>query len=245
MNAMTNFTLHSLRANRVRTAVTIAGVALAAALLTAVLTTYFSFTDYLYRSEAANAGTWMAYAEADDMAASEADIARAQDDPRVTGVATLEDAGFAALTEAQQEKLGIYMPILSVSGNAEDIAGIHPSEGRMPENPGEIMLFAAWKEYGGTQLGDTLTLSVGDREAVLAPGEKGSESNGSMEAAYGTAYNLDPETVEITDGTRLNSTIGYLQATQDGGIFNEQLVNQRERTYTVVGFCPPAWARLA
>lgn len=236
MNAMTNFTLRSLRANRVRTAVTIAGVALAAALLTAVLTTYFSFTDYLYRSEAANAGTWMAYAEVDDMAASEADITRAKDDPRVTGVATLQDAGFAELTEAQQEKLGIYMPILSVSGDAEDIAGIHPSEGRMPENPGEIMLFATWKEYGGTQLGDTLTLSVGDREAVLAPGEKGSESNGSMEAAYGTAYNLDPETVEIVDGTQLNSTIGYLQATLDGGIFNERLVNERERTYTVVGF---------
>ncbi|MEE0706054.1 MAG: ABC transporter permease, partial [Adlercreutzia sp.] len=236
MNAMTNFTLHSLKANRVRTAVTIAGVALAAALLTAVLTTYFSFTDYLYRSEAANAGTWMAYAEVGDMAASEGDIARAQDDPRVTGVATLEDAGFAALTEAQQEKLGIYMPILSVSGDAEDIAGIHPSEGRMPENPGEIMLFAAWKEYDGVELGDTLTLSVGDREAVLVPGEMAAASEGSMEAAYGTAYNVDPTTVEIVDGTRLNSTIGYLQATQDGGIFNEQLVNERQRTYTVVGF---------
>ncbi|WP_304426173.1 ABC transporter permease [uncultured Adlercreutzia sp.] len=236
MNAMTNFTLHSLKANRVRTAVTIAGVALAAALLTAVLTTYFSFTDYLYRSEAANAGTWMAYAEVGDMAASEGDIARATDDPRVTGVATLEDAGFAALTEAQQEKLGTYMPILSVSGGAEDIAGIHPSEGRMPENPGEIMLFATWKDYGDVQLGDTLTLSVGDREAVLVPGEMATASEGSMEAAYGTAYNVDPTTVEIVDGTRLNSSIGYLEATQDGGIFNEQLVNERERTYTVVGF---------
>ncbi len=236
MNAMTNFTLHSLKANRVRTAVTIAGVALAAALLTAVLTTYFSFTDYLYRSEAANAGTWMAYAEVGDMAASEGDIARAKGDPRVTGLATLEDAGFAELTEAQQEKLGICMPILSVSGNVEDIAAIHPSEGRMPVNPGEIMLFATWKDYGGVSLGDTLTLSVGDREAVLAPGEKSAESDGSMEAAYGTAYNVDPTTVEIVDGTRLNSSIGYLEATQDGGIFNEHLVNKRERTYTVVGF---------
>ena len=236
MNAMTNFTLHSLKANRVRTAVTIAGVALAAALLTAVLTTYFSFTDYLYRSEAANAGTWMAYAEVNDMAAAEGDIARAKGDPRVTGVATLEDAGFAELTEAQQEKLGICMPILSVSGNAEDIAAIHPSEGRLPENPGEIMLFATWKEYDGVELGDTLTLSVGDREAVLVPGEMATASEGSMEAAYGTAYNVDPTTVEIVDGTRLNSSIGYLEATQDGGIFNERLVNKRERTYTVVGF---------
>ena len=50
MNATTNFTVKSLRANKVRTLVTIAGVALAAALLTAVLTTYVSLNDYLYRS---------------------------------------------------------------------------------------------------------------------------------------------------------------------------------------------------
>ena len=38
MNVMTNFTTKSLRANKARTIVTIIGVALAAALLTAVLT---------------------------------------------------------------------------------------------------------------------------------------------------------------------------------------------------------------
>ena len=53
MNATTNFTVKSLRANKVRTLVTIAGVALAAALLTAVLTTYASLNDFLYRNEAA------------------------------------------------------------------------------------------------------------------------------------------------------------------------------------------------
>ena len=66
MSATTNFTVKSLRANRVRTLVTIAGVALAAALLTAVLTTFVSLNDFLYRNEAALAGTWMACVEADD-----------------------------------------------------------------------------------------------------------------------------------------------------------------------------------
>lgn len=65
MNATTNFTVKSLRANKVRTLVTIAGVALAAALLTAVLTTYASLNDFLYRNEAALAGTWWACVEAD------------------------------------------------------------------------------------------------------------------------------------------------------------------------------------
>ena len=64
MNAMTNFTVKSLRANKVRTAVTIAGVALAAALLTAVLTTFTSLQSMLYQAEANVSGTWMAMVQA-------------------------------------------------------------------------------------------------------------------------------------------------------------------------------------
>ena len=78
MNVMTNFTTKSLRANKARTIVTIIGVALAAALLTAVLTSYTSLTDFLYRSEAATSGTWMAKVEAEDAStlASELTVAR-------------------------------------------------------------------------------------------------------------------------------------------------------------------------
>ena len=47
MSAIANFTWRSLGANRVRTAVTIAGVALAAALLTAVLGTFTSLNHFL------------------------------------------------------------------------------------------------------------------------------------------------------------------------------------------------------
>ena len=47
MKAMTSFTVKSLRDSAARTVVTIAGVALAAALLVAVLSSYVSATDYL------------------------------------------------------------------------------------------------------------------------------------------------------------------------------------------------------
>lgn len=57
MSTMTNFTFRSLATNRVRTIVTIAGVALAAALLSAILTSYASLSDFLYRSEATTSGT--------------------------------------------------------------------------------------------------------------------------------------------------------------------------------------------
>ena len=48
-----SFTLRTLRKNRTRTVVTIAGIALSAALLTAVLTVLSSLTSFLYEQEAA------------------------------------------------------------------------------------------------------------------------------------------------------------------------------------------------
>ena len=234
MNATTNFTVKSLRANKVRTFVTIAGVALAAALLTAVLTTYVSLNDYLYRSEAHLAGTWMACVEADGSSALDEKVADAQADPQVAGTAILRDVGFAALTADQQNTQGTYLAIRSIEGDVGDICGIAPSEGRLPENDHEIMLFSTWNDYGGVNLGDTVTFNVGQRVARLAPGEEGSMSAGTMTASWGVQGEAHES--EITDGTPLDSSMGVLEADIDDGIFNEEIANTEERTYTVVGF---------
>jgi len=234
MNATTNFTVKSLRANKVRTLVTIAGVALAAALLTAVLTTYVSLNDYLYRSEAHLAGTWMACVEADGSSALDEKIVDAQADPQVAGTAIMRDVGFAKLTADQQNTQGTYLAIRSIEGDVGDICGIEPSEGRLPENDHEIMLFSTWNDYGGVNLGDTVTFDVGQRVARLAPGEEGSMSAGTMTASWGVQGEAHES--EITDGTPLNSSMGVLEADIDGGIFNEDITNTEESTYTVVGF---------
>lgn len=234
MNATTNFTVKSLRANKVRTLVTIAGVALAAALLTAVLTTYVSLNDYLYRSEAHLAGTWMACVEADGSSALDEKIVDAQADPQVAGTAIMRDVGFAKLTADQQNTQGTYLAIRSIEGDVGDICGIEPSEGRLPENDHEIMLFSTWNDYGGVSLGDAVTFDVGQRVARLAPGEEGFMSAGTMTASWGVQGEAHES--EITDGTPLNSSMGVLEADIDGGIFNEEIANTEERTYTVVGF---------
>ena len=129
MNATTNFTVKSLRANKVRTLVTIAGVALAAALLTAVLTTYASLNDFLYRNEAALAGTWMACVEADGSSALDEKIADAQADSQVSGTAIMRDIGFAELTADQQDTQGTYLAIRSIEGDVGDICGIDAQRG--------------------------------------------------------------------------------------------------------------------
>lgn len=234
MNATTNFTVKSLRANKVRTLVTIAGVALAAALLTAVLTTFASLNDYLYRSEAHLAGTWMACVEADGSAELDEKIANAKVDSQVTGTAVMRDVGFAELTAAQQEQQGVYLAIRSIEGDVGDICGIVPSEGRLPESDGEIMLFSTWNDYGGVNIGDTVTFNVGQRTARLASGEEGSMATGTMSAS--ASVSGEPVEQEVTDGTLLDSSMGVLEADIDGGIFNEELTGTEPRTYTVVGF---------
>lgn len=123
-----------------------------------------------------------------------------------------------------------------------DICGIEPSEGRLPENEHEIMLFATWNDYGGVSLGDTVTFNVGQRWHGLAPGEEGSMSAGTMTASWGVQGEAHES--EITDGAPLNSSMGVLEADIDGGIFNEEVTNTEERTYTVVGFYDPSGLRL-
>ena len=132
MNATTNFTVKSLRANKVRTLVTIAGVALAAALLTAVLTTFVSLNDYLYRSEAHLAGTWMACVEADGSSALDEKIADAQVDPQVAGTAILRDVGFAALTADQQNTQEPTWPFAPSKAMWATSAASRPARGACP-----------------------------------------------------------------------------------------------------------------
>ena len=242
MNAMATFTVKSLRANRVRTVVTIAGVALAAALLTAVLTTFTSLQSMLYQAEANTSGTWMAMVQAPSREPLQKETEAAQAAGTLSEAVYLQDAGFGSLTEAQQNMHGRYLPIVSFSGDVETLCAVRPSEGRLPERAGEIMLFDTWRTSDdGLAVGDTITLPVGERVAVLAPGQEGSMTAGSLPAGgnFGNAeakYGDDLAGAEIVEGTVLDSSWGYLEAEQDGGIFNEELRNTAERTYTVVGF---------
>ena len=233
MNVMTSFTTKSLRANKARTIVTIIGVALAAALLTAVLTSFTSLTDFLYRSEVATSGTWMAKVQVEDTSALASDLEHAQDDPSVTDIATLYDLGFAELTQKQQQRFGPYLPILAYEGDIANMLGIHTSEGRLPENENEILLFDGWQSSQGVNVGDKVTFQVGERIAQDAGGSSSVES-GEIDAGED-----DPsvaKTYTITPGTQLNSSMGYLDAHVDGTGLDETLENKQVKTYTVVGF---------
>lgn len=235
MKAMTSFTVKSLRDSAARTIVTIAGVTLAAALLVAVLSSYVSATDYLLRNEATANGTWMSQVVLPDDEKTREEIASAEDATDVETLATLQDVGFAGLSDEQRVTLGIYLPILTGAGSIEELCGVRVAEGRLPQNAAEIMLPSTWQRNSTIALGDTITLDVGNRRAVLAPGEQGSMSGGSF-AVGDYDPEFEPKGYDIEDGSALNSTMGYLDSEADESKFDEELVDVTERSYTVVGF---------
>lgn len=175
MSIFTRFTLKSLTQNRTRTAVSIFGVALSVALITAVLTSVVSLTNMLIKRTASDEGWW--YAEAAGITAE--DLERLQNDQEVTDLTVIADLGTISLGEDNSDIFGKYLyaktwphdldtsePLISTP---EIVAG------RMPEAPGEILLPHPLQnaelapcgltaaDGGPIEIGSRITLDLGAR----------------------------------------------------------------------------------
>ena len=141
----TRFTLRSLAKNRVRTAVTVAGIALSTALLAAVLTSVASVQAGLYERTADTEGTWQIFARG----VSEQTVANLAADDQVVDLALMRERGMAKLSEAEAEYIGSYVAVRelpAVEKGLWETDGMTLAqlpdliEGRMPEAPSEIVL---------------------------------------------------------------------------------------------------------
>lgn len=160
MNIFNKVALQGLKKNRIRTMVTIVGVVLSAALITAVAAFSVSLQDYMIRGAAAKSGSWHIELPAAD-SAFEAD---AKTDSRVADVAALQNIGYATLEESKNAD----KPYLFLSGwdkKAFDTLPVKLISGRLPENSSEILIPSHLSANGGVKIsvGETLTLAVGDR----------------------------------------------------------------------------------
>ena len=145
MSVMTSFTRRSLAKNRMRTVVSIIGIALSVALITAIWTTVASLQQGLYQRTIATEGWWQVYVQG---AADETIDAMEQSD-NITDAAVSHDGGVAWYSERESETLGSGLIVKSLpqaaKGQVErDGAGItclpEVTEGRAPEALGEVML---------------------------------------------------------------------------------------------------------
>ena len=160
MNIFHKITLQNLRKSRTRTIVTVIGVVLSVAMITAVATLAVSLQSYMVNGAATKYGDW--HIEVPDTDSSF--VQEQEEDTRVAKAVTLQDIGYATLEGGQNPE----KPYLYVTGWSEEAFDTLPIEllsGRLPENSSEVVIPAHIAANGGVKIsvGDTLTLSIGNR----------------------------------------------------------------------------------
>lgn len=182
MNVFQKYTLASLRKNRVRTTVTLIGIILSMAMLTAVTQGAQSGLNYLVRSETAQVGAFHGFwCEVDQQ-----DVASLTQAKGIKRTATWRRVGFAQLSEER------YLQIESLPEDLGDMVSVKLSAGRMPENEHELLIPSDLSQYADEPMhvGDTVTLASGERMLdgeylnATAPYTKGETLENLTERTY-------------------------------------------------------------
>lgn len=197
MNILTKVTNKTLLKNRTRTVVTVIGIILSAAMFTAVTTTLSSAQQYLKDLMVATQGYWHGYCHY--MPAS--DRERLEADGRIDSAAYAQIVGYARAWESGD--ISDQFPYLYVLGGDETFyerMPVHITAGRLPQDPGEIVLRNGRLGAELVELGSTVTLELGDRTA------DGTTLNN---------YNpyIEGETLTVRE-KRTYTVVGYMDAPQ-------------------------------
>ena len=169
MNIFYKISLQGLRKNRTRTLVTVVGVALSAALFTAVAAFGTSLIAFMIRCEIARGGNW-------HIVFSGVDFSQKQEwkeDAEILSTAEYEDLGYALIPGAEQGNIeeGSEKPYLFIAGFSDETFEALPVRlisGRKPESSSEVLVPSdsiAAKAGVRISINETLTLAVGERES--------------------------------------------------------------------------------
>lgn len=160
MNIFNKVALQGLKKNRTRTLVTIIGVALSSALITAVACFAVSLQNYMINGAVSKYGNWHV-----EIPNTDSSFIQSQaENSSVSDTLALQNIGYSILEGGQNPD----KPYLFISGWDEKAFNTLPLlllSGRLPENENEVVIPAHISSNGGVQIsiGDKLTLSVGSR----------------------------------------------------------------------------------
>lgn len=160
MNIMNKLTLRLLWENKRRTLVTIIGVIISVAMLTAVATIAVSFFDLLKRQEIAQTGEWhVRYHDVD-----EEQIEKIGQDESTKSMMLTKEIGYAELTESSNWlKPYVFLEAYDEVGFTQ--FPVHVVEGRLPEKENELIISEAVLQHENTtwEIGDDVTFEIGKR----------------------------------------------------------------------------------
>lgn len=159
MKVFRKYTLRSLLKNKVRTTVTIIGIALSTALLTAVLGGFMSARQYAIDRAIKSDGSYELYAESSD----KTKLHVAAGNPKVKKAVYMYEEGFSLIGSANEYKPYLY--VAAVSDDFTDLVSVNITEGRLPQSPSEIILPVHLAANGKVshKIGDTITVNTGKR----------------------------------------------------------------------------------
>ena len=215
MNIFKQFTKRSLRENKTRTLVTIIGIILSVAMFTATIEAFVTVQNYLVNyAEMYNGKYHVGFYDVEYN-----DISKISEDERVEKYTFIQEIGYAEIGSSNAYKPYLY--IAGIPTDFTDIMPIHLTSGRLPQNSNEIVVSDHLYSNGGVKLklGQKITLQVGQRQ-------------------WSELVNITDEEYKKLDGDSwAKLTQEYPLRKTEGEEATEHIVNTKEKTYTVVGFC--------
>lgn len=162
MNVLSKLTIKNLKLNKKRTMVTVIGIILSVAMLSAVASMFFSARDSFIRYEKRKAGDYhyVFY----DVPAEDLQVFRWN--RKVESAYPVKEVGYAYLDGGVNEYKP-YLYVEALGSEAMKHMGIRMVEGRLPQSEDELLISSHIATNGGVKykVGDTLTLDVGRRES--------------------------------------------------------------------------------
>lgn len=160
MNVINKVTLKFLKKNRARTIVTIIGVILSAAMITAVVALVSSMQNYMVNLTIVEEGDW--HVAAYGVNYKDVQAIRGMDE--ISDAAITKALGYSML-EGSKNEYKPYLYVLELNEDALEMLPIHLISGRLPQNENELVISSHILTNGGVnyKVGDRLTLDIGDR----------------------------------------------------------------------------------
>lgn len=161
MSIFRRYTLQSLRHNKSRTFVTIVGIVLSVAMITAVTTSVSSLLNYMMEVVIEDQGCWHVSVGRVD----EEKLRSALEKEDVEKSAVLRDVAYGKLETVKRERTP-YLYISGFSGDFTELLSLHMKEGRLPENSSELIVPAWLADRAGIpcKVGESIEIETGVRK---------------------------------------------------------------------------------
>lgn len=161
MNIFATITNRTMKQNKARTIVTIIGVILATAMISAVITLGISLQRYMYDYAVETDGNWHVVAKG----LSEEQVKEFQENEEVKDSSVISEIGYAKIGENDEDLFGQYLYLQSIDEKAAEMLSVKLTQGRLPENENEIIIQGGLQQNDNEiRVGDTISFPVGDRK---------------------------------------------------------------------------------